>query len=201
MAGLYTAVLLSATALASGPAALPGEGRTPTSGGEQYVHTTRRALNVLRENLSHFQLSLTYHGPDSARFPSLHLGVDPSATTPPAARPIAINRDQAAVLLGYLAGDGFLYRGAVSRTKLLAPPKGPYFFLLVKCTEEEQYYEYLPLADKPYRWHWMSRPPLNDQLDGLRSVLDGTAAETLDRIAGALAEAETKGEPTAAEGD
>lgn len=101
---------------------------------------------------------------------------------PPSYSAVQISEYQAAVLVGHLATDGFLYRGTINRMKMLVIPVEPYYFLWVKGKDGAQYYEYVPWTEASYRWHFMTRPPKLQQMDNIRAVLVGEAGEAMDRL-------------------
>lgn len=150
---------------------------------ERYVLATRAAVVSLRSNVKDFQLSLIYHGVDTDNSLSIHLSVAPLSPDSPAShRRVRIDKDQAAILIGHLAGDGFLYRGTVNREKQRMRPDEPYYQLVVAADKQEQYVNALPLGVSSYRWHGTSRPPLAQQIDGLRAVLTGEAGNAMDEL-------------------
>jgi hypothetical protein len=94
-----------------------------------------------------------------------------------------IPKDQAFIIIGHLAGDGFLYRGSLNRVKQLVQPKEPYYLLLAEGEQNDQYFEFIPCAAQPYQWHGSVRPTMIEQMKALRAVLTGDAAEMADRLA------------------
>ena len=153
---------------------------------DQYVSMTHRAVASLKADLDKFRLSLEYHGLDKDKY-SLYLSVEPSPDDLPAANLRArISREQAVIIIGHLAGNGFLYRGTINSMKQLLRPKEPYYFLEVKGAQTVSYFEFIPSTPQPYRWHGMARPPILEQMKALLEALTGDAGEMMDRLVKAL---------------
>src|SRR5437773_5722845 len=127
---------------------------------DQYVSMTRGAVASLKTDLDKFRLSLEYHGLEKDKY-SLYLSVEPSPDDLPATYLRArISREQAVMIIGHLAGDGFLYRGTINSMKQLVRPKEPYYFLEVKGAQADSYFEFIPSTAQPYGWHGMARPSI-----------------------------------------
>ena len=90
------------------------------------------------------------------------------------------------MIIGHLAGDGFLYRGTINSLKQLVPPKEPYYSLEVRGAQTDSYFEFIPATAQPYRWHGMTRPTILAQMNALRAILTGDAGEKMDRLVRAL---------------
>ena len=153
---------------------------------DQQVQITRSAVASLQAHVDTFSLKLSYHGPDPKTYRSLHIGVKPPIQKRSDSF-VKISKDQAMVLIGCLARDGMLYRGAINSEKSLVQPKGPHYFLYVQAAEDRAYFEYIPWGGKPYRWHGHLLPPLLQQVTNLRGVLVGEAAKAIDALAKPLA--------------
>ncbi len=159
----------------------------PPRAAEQQAVATRAAVQNLMTHLDDFVLRLAYEGPNRADNPSLWLCVTmPRSDMPSDYRVIVITRERAALLVGYLAADGLLYRGTVNAEKGREHPPEPYHHITAMAGGTE-YSEYLTWGDAPTRWHGIERPPLAQQLEALRVVLDGEAATALDAVRAAYA--------------
>jgi hypothetical protein len=145
------------------------------------VRMTRDAVESLRANMDRFRFDLSYHGQDAGTYRSLHLGVQPATQTNDSF--VQISRDQAELIVGWLARDGMLYRGSINRMKLLVQPREPYYDLRIQGAENGSYFEFLPWGSQPYPWHNMIRPPLAEWVGDLRGVLSGKAGEAIYALA------------------
>lgn len=165
-----------------GPVGNPADG---TAGGSlQETNATRKAVDSLAAHLDGFRLDLKYHGADRRVKRWISLMVSPTVDNPPSSRKVVrVPEERALMILGYLASDGLLYRGTVNRVKLLVLPKGPYCTVNVRAREGDEYFEHVPSSSASYRWHGVTRPPLAAQLDRLRLVCSGEAAEVVDQLA------------------
>ncbi|HDZ21248.1 hypothetical protein LCGC14_0181950 [marine sediment metagenome] len=141
-------------------------------------------MTSLLDNLETFSLHLAYKGPDPAKHRSLYLSVgEPPETLPEACLDIRLSREQAAVLVGALAGNGVLERGQLLRWARLGIPQGPHYALSIVDATGYYYFGYIPLeTDSP----GMRRPAL-EQFQSLRAGLVGEAAEAIDQLVQALA--------------
>lgn len=170
-----------------GPSANPVDANPvdTTKGSLQRVNWTRSAVDSLAAHLDGFRLDLKYHGPDRRMKHWISLTVNPAKDNPPGSREvIRISRERALMIIGHLASDGLLYRGTINRAKLLVLPKGPYCTVSVRARAGDEYFEHVPSSSASYRWHGVVRPPLAAQLDRLRLVCSGEAAEAVDKLAG-----------------
>jgi hypothetical protein len=86
------------------------------------------------------------------------------------------------MIIGHLAGDGFLYRGTINSMKQMALPKEPYYVLTTNPAQDESFFEFIPCAEQPYSWHGVMRPSIFEQMKSLRAVLTGEAGEELDKL-------------------
>ena len=153
---------------------------------DQYVNISRRALQSLKTDLDKFNLSLEYHGPEKDKY-SLYLSVEPPPERLPASYlRVHISKEQAVMIIGHLAGDGFLYRVTINSMKQIARPKEPYYDLSVKGAQNDSYFEFIPCVGQPYRWHGMMRPSILEQMKVLRALLTGDAGEEIDKLVNAL---------------
>ncbi|HJZ82753.1 MAG TPA: hypothetical protein VKD91_20480 [Pyrinomonadaceae bacterium] len=153
---------------------------------EQYVNITRSAVRSLKTSLDTFHLSLDYHGPDRDKY-SLYLSVDVLPEKLPANYlRTRISKEQALIIIGHLAGDGFLYRGSINRVKQLVQPKEPYYLLLVQGDRNDAYFEFIPGTAGPNQWHGVVRPTMLEQMKALRAVLTDDAGEMADKLFKAL---------------
>ena len=192
-----TAVAAIGLVIAINSLATPsGSEPVPVAAREPYVRTTRAAVEALKTNLKEFRFTLEYHGPDAAKFYSLQLSVSPLPDSlPPSTLGVRITEADAAVLIGHLANDGCLNRGTINRSKHLKTPDEPYYRVSVQGTARDEYHEFVPWGQDSYRWHWMTRPAMSQQLDGFRSVLTGEAAEAMDKLVGAVDTAQKSKKP------
>ena len=153
---------------------------------DQYVNISRRALQLLETDLDKLQFSLDYHGPEQDQR-SLYLSVEPPPEKLPAThRRARISREQAAMIIGHLAGDGYLYRGTINSMKQIALPKEPYYLLTAKAAQDESYFEFIPCTEQPYSWHGVMRPAILEQMKSLRAALTGEAGAELDKLSKTL---------------
>jgi hypothetical protein len=186
MKGILVAVLLISMACLPARSQKADSVAPETVARDQYVSMTRRAVASLKTDLDKFRLSLKYHGLEKDKY-SLHLSVEPSPDDLSATYLRArISREQAVMIIGHLAGDGFLYRGTINSMKQLVRPKERYYFLEVRGAQADSYFEFIPSTAQPYRWHGMERPPILEQMKALRAVLTGDAGEMMDRLVKAL---------------
>ena len=155
---------------------------------EPIIRLTRAAMESLLDNLDTIRFSLVCRGPEPEARRSLYLSVgEPPAQLPESWSAARLSREQAAALVGYLAGDGLLYRGSINRWNLLALPQGPYYLLSVGGGDDDEYFEFVLWTPEPYRSHGQSRPPALEQFYGLQRVLLGDAAAAMDRFLEGLA--------------
>ena len=142
------------------------------------VDIARKAVSSLFAEVNSFSLEVKYQGPGSLK--SIYLSTTPPNTPLQAEYLVTrITHEQAAAVIGYLAGDGFFDRSWVNSHKRIRPPKQPYYTLEVR-TQTESYFEFIPWAMQPYRWHSRQRPSLLQQMDMLRAVFVGEPGEALD---------------------
>lgn len=134
----------------------------------------------LKAGLKTFTLSLEYSGEQSKPYYQLLLSVPPlplRRSENPFFQMVWINETQAAAIIDYLTGEGFLLKaqeGPFKRT-----PEPPYYALVVQVAG----------ADQPLRYGLVLGWDLQmiRRLDGLRKVLEGDAARAMDLLLGRLA--------------
>jgi len=178
------ALVAALTVLAASPvqAQIPDGTHADRVARDQYVNITRTAVRSLEAGLDKFHLSMEYHGPDRDKY-SMHLSVGALPEQLPGnCLQARIPREQALVIIGYLAGDGFLYRGSINRVKQLVQPKEPYYLLLVEGERNDAYFEFIPCQARPYQWHGTTRPTMLEQMTALRGVLMDDAGELADKL-------------------
>src|SRR5262245_32831486 len=178
------ALVAALTVLAASPVQtqIPDGTQAERVARDQYINITRTAVQSLKTNLDKFHLLMEYHGPDRDKY-SLYLSVDALPEKQPRSWVRArISGDQALLIIGHLAGDGFLYRGSINRVKQLVQPKEPYYLLLVEGERNDAYFEFIPCQARPYQWHGTTRPTMLEQMTALRGVLMDDAGELADKL-------------------
>lgn len=155
---------LASTAYAEPPATQPSK------------LATERA-EALKKEIKGFTLRLYYYGEEDRLYPRLFLSVPtiPDRTKSPFNTLEAqITEDQAKKLIDYLAIEGFLDRAKLPEppSRQPTPPQGPVYVLGLSSGYSENLGWGLPMLHR---------------LDGLRTVLDGDAAKSMDVLLGRLA--------------
>jgi len=144
-------------------------------------------------NLDGMSFTLSPAGPGSERLPSLWLGVGQPPEDSQATYQATISREQAAAIVGYLAGDGLFYRSWQNRAARPGLPEGAYYDVRVggdqwagedvlsltpvEVTHTESYLERDTgkLTSMAERWSF-----------ALRGIMGNQAGQTLDSFIGEL---------------
>ena len=148
---------------------------------EEPSERTRKAVEMLKDNLDDFGLSLSFSGDLKEPFHTIGLATacKNKAKTPPHWLGDAdLGKEGSAKVIDYLASSGFFDRASVipsndqeGRVKFYASKNQPYYSLQVSA----QYHEILG-------WDIM----MLHRLEGLRKALDGDAAKLMDKLLATL---------------
>jgi hypothetical protein len=139
------------------------------------IAATARAAQLLAD-IKTFTLRLSYYGQQDKPYYHLLLSVAPlrrNASDNPFHRQAQITEAQAAKIVEFLSGDGFMAVALDGNRNLgPVPPKEPYYSLTVSVSNGGN-----PIVFE----EWLTfRPLLFQRLDGLRKLLDGDAATGMD---------------------
>jgi hypothetical protein len=152
------------------------EAMAASPGGQETAGRAPERAEALKRNLKVFQLLLIYHGPQDKPYYNLTLSVPrvrPSETNP--FHPIVhVDIEQAGRIVDRLASDGFLAEASDITRERIVPPSSPGYSMRVNGEEISLQAE--------LGWNL----GMLKTLDGLKSVLDGDAAESMELLLGRL---------------
>ena len=146
------------------------------------VEDSRKITEKLSTQIDSFKLTLSFRNIPEEGNPMIicTVGEPPKVVEDSDVLLVRLTKTQALMILGHLAGDDMLHRGAVNSAKLLKLPDSPFCTLAVSTNPEESYFEHIP-ADA-HQWHGIKRPPLADQLRALARVLPADAVEAIEKM-------------------
>ncbi len=182
----FVALALTSALRAAAPATQPAT---------QPSNRTAARVEKLKADLKTFQLRLHYTGEQDKPFYNLLLTVPNPPERfrdDPFDPQVQITAKEAEKIIDHLAGDGFFDRALDgNRNASPAAPNGPYYTLMVWVDhngEQDLVEEWLPVD-----------PSIFPHLDGLRKILDGEAAKSLDLLINRLSGFPEKAHKGAAE--
>lgn len=154
---------------------------------ESVDHQSIKIKELLLSDLRHFFLTVYVASGDSPH-KQIALSVEPLSDTNrctqalPAEDTALISTAEATRLIETLCDDRFFYRVTMNSSKQLSCPPGPYV-MISAGNGSEMYTERLALTRKPYRWHYMLRPPVLAQVQVLaKTVRSKKASLVLDSL-------------------
>jgi hypothetical protein len=162
------------------------EGPSPGDEARAMMEVNQEVLPQALAELDSMSLTLSPAGPGSETLPSLWLGVTEAPEGHEATYRATISREQAAMLVGYLAGDGLLYRSRRDMAVGVPPSEGAYYVVRVSGGQWEGV-DVLSLAPVDTASEWEAMVDAGDaerQFWALCDVMGGVAAEAMDSFFG-----------------